>query len=84
MVWPIAGLQVGLAVQYGPFCKGHKHGLSQGPLLLLPYREHLPKGSVYCLLHLATVSWLVYRQWQGTMRLDLNNYHKITNFTCPP
>ena len=35
MVWPIASLQVGLAVQYGPFCKGHKHGLSQGPLLLL-------------------------------------------------
>ena len=25
MVWPIASLQVGLTVQYGPFCKGHKH-----------------------------------------------------------
>ena len=36
MVKLLASLQVGLAVQYGPPCKGHKHGPSQGPLLLLP------------------------------------------------
>ena len=29
MLWPIVSLQVGLAVQCGPFCKGYKHGLSQ-------------------------------------------------------
>ena len=25
MVWPIASLQVGLTMQCGPFCKGHKY-----------------------------------------------------------
>ena len=36
IVWPIASMYVGPAVQYGPFCKGRKHGLNQGqPLVLL-------------------------------------------------
>ena len=42
--WPITGLQMAHAVQHGPFCGGHRHGLSQGPTMETPLGAAL-KGS---------------------------------------
>ena len=39
--WPLAGLQVAIAVQHGPFSRGHRHGLSQGPTMEIPIEATL-------------------------------------------
>ena len=60
--WPIAGLQVAHAVQHGPFCGGHRHGLSQGPTVDLLWRtsdllSSLRRSNAPAFRSLPTVDW---------------------------
>jgi len=86
MAWPIASLQVGLAVKYGPFCKGQKHGLSQGPGFATASLVYLPKG-LY-MLHITSKDSLMAGRCightQGTVRFDLSNYHEAWSMSACP